>query len=304
MSTVKSSDKSPPAELRSRPIIRRKIWDRVHKEDKNYMCIVCGQTGEGKSEFGLRLCQLLDPDFTVDQVAFELDDFMRLVEDRSYGEGSAILFDEVGVALDAATHYDQDQLKINRILQTWREQNRILVMTAPHIRLIQKKSRGLLHGQFDMKDINLKYHMSTAFYRHFSQDTDTGEVWKKNPRLRDPSDHATKQFQTVSLFKPSPDIVEPYQEKKIEFNNRLNQQVKEEVMPDDDELAIDPDEKLSPREVAQEIVAEDAVDEVVSVHGGNGTEYVDADLIQMDYQYLSTREAKKVKKALEREVSV
>lgn len=294
----------PPEEIRKRPILRRKIWDRVHKEDKNYMCIVCGQTGEGKSEFGLRLCELLDPNFSKDQVAFELDEFMSLVEDRSYDEGSAILFDEVGVALDAATHYDQDQLKINRILQTWREQNRILVMTAPHIRLIQKKSRGLLHGQFDMKTIDLEHHMSTAFYRHFSQDTDTGDVWKKNPRLRDPTDHATKQYQTVSLYKPSPDLVDPYQEKKIAFNDRLNKQVKEEVMPDEDEPDVDPEDKLSPSEVAHKLLADDDVESVISTHGGNGTKYVDADLIAMDFPYLSTREAKKAKKALEREVSL
>lgn len=300
MSVRSRQKKVPPEHLRDRPVLRRKIWDRVHNEDKNYMCIICGQTGEGKSEFGLRLCELLDPDFSVDQVAFELDDFMRLVEDRSYNEGSAILFDEVGVALDAATHYDSDQLKINRILQTWREQNRILVMTAPHIHLIQKKSRGLLHGQFDMKGIDLDYHMGTAFYRNFSQNTDTGEVWKKNPRLRDSRDHKRKQYQTVSLFKPSPELVEPYQEKKIAFNDRLNKMVKAELVADADEEVFDPDDKLSPAEVAEDILEGDRVDAVTSVHGGNGTEYIDTDLIEMDYPFLSGNEAKKAKKALER----
>jgi len=289
-----SRAKGIPKPIRRRPVIRRKIWDRVHRDDKNYMCIVCGETGGGKSEFGLRLCEILDPDFSVDQVAFELDEFMRLVEDRSYAEGSAILFDEVGVALDAATHYDENQLKINRILQTWREQNRILVMTAPHIHLIQKKSRGLLHGQFDMKGIDREYHMSTAFYRGFSQDTDSGEVWKQNPRLRDPDDHQRKQFQTVSLFKPSPDLVEPYQDKKVAFNDNLNEQVREEVSPDDGDA-------MEPKDVAMAI-ADGNLDQYVSVNKQNKKGFINARLIRSDFG-LSQNDAKAVKDLLQRQLS-
>lgn len=285
---------SPPEQIRRRPILRREIWDRVHRDDKNYMCIICGETGGGKSMFGLRVCELLDPEFSVDQVAFELDDFMRLVEDRSYGEGSAILFDEVGVALDAATHYDENQLKINRILQTWREQNRILVMTAPHIHLIQKKSRGLLHGQFDMKNIDRDYYLSTAFYRGFSQDTDTGEIWKKNPRLRDPDDHRTKQFQTVSLFKPSPELVKPYNEKKVEFNDQLNEQVRKDVTPDHDDA-------MDPKDVAMQI-ADGEIGQYISIHSQNKKPYINEKLIRSDFA-LSQNDAAEVKSLLRRQFS-
>lgn len=45
-------------------------------------------------------------------------------------------------------------------------------------------------------------------------------------------------------------------------------------------------------------VAQD-IDEYVSIHGGNGTEYVDADLIEMEFD-LSGPDAKKVKKLVER----
>lgn len=288
------STATPPESVRGRPILRRKVWDRVHRDDKNYMCIVCGETGSGKSEFGLRLCEVLDPNFSADQVAFTLEKFMELVEDRSYSEGSAILFDEVGVALDAATHYDENQLKINRILQTWREQNRILVMTAPHIHLIQKKSRGLLHGQFDMKGINHDFQMSTAFYRNFSQNTDDGEVWKKNPRLRDPEDHQTKQFQTVSLFKPSPEVVDPYQERKISFNDELNQQVREEVTPEVEDA-------MEPKDVAMAIV-DGQLEQYVSVHSQNKKAYINSNLIRSDFG-ISQNDAKAVKDLLQRQLS-
>jgi len=244
--------------------------------------------------FGLRLCELLDPEFSIDQVAFKLDEFMELVDDRSYSEGSAILFDEVGVALDAATHYDENQLKINRILQTWREQNRILVMTAPHIHLIQKKSRGLLHGQFDMKDIDHDFQMSTGFYRKFTQDTDTGEIWKKNPRLRDPEDHQTKQFQTVSLFKPSPELIRPYTDKKIAFNDDLNEQIRKDIAPDSEDA-------MEPKDVAMAI-ADGNLNQYVSVHTQNKNPYINAKLIRSDFG-LSQNDAHEVKSLLQRQFS-
>lgn len=283
----------PPEHVRDRPVLRRKIWDRVHKEDKNWMGIVCGDTGSGKSEFGLRLCELLDPDFNEDRIAFTIKEFTELVQER-HPPGSAILFDEVGIALSHATHYDQDQIRVNHILQSWREQNRILVMTAPHIHLIHKPDRGLLHAQMDMQNIDRERYVSTARYRTIQQNTDTGDLYKKYPRLRDRSTGRVKKYKHLDLFKPSPEIVEPYTERKQEFNDQLNQDVLDQVTPEEEE-----DEK-SPQEIIEEIQQEDTLDQYISIHGGNKTRYIDEDLIKLDYG-LSVREAKRVKKALARQ---
>jgi len=51
------------------------------------------------------------------------------------------------------------------------------------------------------------------------------------------------------------------------------------------------------QEIANRVA--DSIDEYVSVHGGNGTKYVDADIIEMEHD-VSGRDAKKVKKLVER----
>lgn len=288
------SQPSPPGNV----ILRRKVWDRLHREDKNFMGIVCGDTGSGKSEFGLRFCELIDPDFNEDKIAFTIQEFLRLVNE-DHPPGSMILFDEVGVALDSSTHYDKDQIQLNHILETWREQNRGLVMTAPHIRLVQKKSRGLLHAQMDMQAIDRERFIGHARYRNIQQNTDTGDLYKKYPRLRDPETGKLHIYDTLSLFKPTPDIVEPYTERKRAFNDKLNQDVYDSVSPDDDE-----DVGLEPQDLADRIIEDGEVEDYIGIHNGNGTQYIDVDLIALDYSHLSERDCKRVKKAIEREVTL
>lgn len=288
---------TPPPAIKDRAVLRKKIWNRMNKKDKNWMGIVCGDTGSGKSEWALRLCELLDPNFSVDQIAFTIEDFLRLVNDRSFDRGSMILFDEVGVALDASTHYDQDQIQLNHILETWREQNRGLVMTAPHIGLVQKKSRGLLHAQMDMQQINYDHFLSRARYRNISQDTDSGDLYKKYPRLRDPATGRKTKYRFVDLYKPSPGIVEAYQSRKLEFNKALNQDVLDAVALEEEEA-----QALSPSEVADTILDEDIVGRFVETHPMNGMNFVSKELLQAEYG-LSVRKSKTAKKLLEQEVN-
>ena len=288
---AKGQKKTPPKHIRQRPILRKKVWDRLHRKDKNYMAAVCGDTGSGKSEFGLRFCEALDPNFSVDQVAFTVEDFMRLVNE-DYPPGSFILFDEVGVALSHATHYDADQIKLNHVLETWREQNRGLLMTAPHLNLIQKSSRGLLHAQMDMQGINYEHWLSHARYRYFQVNTDTGDIYKKHPRLRDSASGRVREYKRLKLYRPSPDLVDEYLERKRAFNDQLNEEVLQQVTPEDEASS------MSARDIAEAIIEEGRLSEVVSMHGGWNRPYVDADMIDLHWE-VSNKQAKQVKKLLD-----
>ncbi|WP_346140215.1 hypothetical protein, partial [Streptomyces virens] len=68
--SIHSTGQTAPEAVRKRPILRTKIWNRMHRKDKNFMGIVLGDTGDGKSEFGLRLCEVIDPNFSAEQVVF------------------------------------------------------------------------------------------------------------------------------------------------------------------------------------------------------------------------------------------
>jgi len=74
-----------------------------------------------------------------------------------------------------------------------------------------------------------------------------------------------------------------------------------ELVDDDEDAADEGDTDDGPdlRDIAGEVA--DDIDAFTSVHGGNGTTYVDSDMIELEYD-LSIRKAEKVKKLVEREV--
>lgn len=281
-----------PSDFYDRPVLRKKIWERIHENDRNWMSIVCGDTGSGKSEYALRLCQLMDRDFNEDRIAFTVEEFLELV-DADHPPGSFILFDEVGVALSHATHYDQDQIRLNHVLETWRAQNRGLVMTAPHMGLVQKASRGLLHAQIDMMDINRDYWLARGRYRSISTDTDSGDLYKQYPRLR--HNGRRRKFRQLKLWKPTFELVEPYLDQKTTFNRELNRSALEAARADED------DDGRSLEELVDDVMAGDPESFVKTAN--NGREYVDDALIQYEYG-CSAHQATRAKKVLHDKLAV
>jgi len=72
-----------------------------------------------------------------------------------------------------------------------------------------------------------------------------------------------------------------------------------ELLEDDEDEADSDDSDEGPdlHDIADEVAAN--IDEYVSIHGGNGTKYVDSDMIELEHG-LSIRKAEKVKKLVER----
>lgn len=108
----------------------------------------------------------------------------------------------------------------------------------------------------------------------------------------------TKKLDNAVYF---PDMVgDPYYDRITEDKDELMHATTwdaDDMMDDGDEG--EEVEEVDPKTVADEIIESGDIDEYLSIHNGNGTEYVDDKLIRMDYG-LTLNEAKTVKSALER----
>ena len=54
-------------------------WNRINRYNKNWLCIVCGATGSGKSYTALKIAETVDPNFNIKKVVFTAKDFMNLI---------------------------------------------------------------------------------------------------------------------------------------------------------------------------------------------------------------------------------
>lgn len=59
------------------------IKNRI-KQNKNFMCLITGQTGSGKSWSGLKICELLNDDFNIQRVVFKGKDLMMLINSGDF----------------------------------------------------------------------------------------------------------------------------------------------------------------------------------------------------------------------------
>ena len=145
---------TPPDRLRqptpTADIARTEIWRRANVENEHFVCAVVGREGSGKSGTALSLASAVDPEFSVDRVCFEPADMLRLIDSDGTGSGSALILDEAGVGLGSRSWYDQDQIQLNKTLQTIRDDNQILFLTLPALSELDSQTVNRLHAYIEM----------------------------------------------------------------------------------------------------------------------------------------------------------
>ena len=284
--------REPPESVAGNPILEQKVWGKMNIRDDNWMAAVVGETGSGKSYASLRLAEAVDPNFSVDQVAFSIREFMELVTDDSLGRGSVIVLEEASVEASAHDWHSKSNQVLRNVLDTWRHQNRGAIFTLPSFGQLDKGARGRMSALIQMVDINQQQGYSVAKYKRCQQDSDTGKIYKKYPILDG------KKYKYLKLNKPSEELREAYEERKEQYTRDLNEELLEELVQEEeaeDDAPVDKD----PATIADEIVEDDSIEDYISEN--HGQRYLDRDLIELDFG-IGDKKSRKVKAALKRHV--
>ncbi|QIB75726.1 zonular occludens toxin (zot) [Halogeometricum borinquense] len=277
-----------PEPVRNSPILRKVIYRRVHEWNQNFMGVFVGETGKGKSYGALRTAEALDPTFDASNVAFTLEEFFELVEEDQH-EGSVIVLDEAGVGASHRDWYADAHQHLNYVLQTWRHQNRIAILTLPELDKLDPVARSRLHGYFEMIRINHDEEWSRAQFKRIKTNPRTGENYYRYPRLR--WDGTKRKFKGLTFGLPSDELIEDYEERKESFTATLNKGAKDAVTPEDEE------DEYTPQEAVDEIESRDAVD--AYLEDSPGGQYINRNLLKVDYG-LTENESKTVKSLMKR----
>jgi len=278
----------PPEAVASNPVLRRVIWERVHQKNKNFIFFLVGETGSGKSWAALRIAEALHPDFHADQVTFSLPQFFDHVN-ANFPQGTVTVLDEGGVSASHRDWYEDAHQYLNYILQTWRHQNRIAIITLPELNKIDSVARGRGHGLGEMVGVDQANAFSKIRYRNIITIPDTGEVIKEYPKLM--WDGGRRKFKGFNVSKPSRDLRQAYEVRKEAFTDALNESIRTASR------AVETEE-ADPNAVAEQILV-DGVEEYISEN--NGVEYINRDLIKADFG-VGRDKSKTIKSILLREL--
>lgn len=296
-----STNAQVPGPLRSKGVtqrlVRNKIWKPANRSNEHAMIGIVGREGKGKSHTSLKIGHIVDPQFTHERVCFDPADFIK--QCRDLPPGSAIVLDEAGVGMGVRSWYSEEQIATNKLMQVIRDENLIGIFTLPNLDELDSQTRSRLHALIEMIETYPGEGYAVAKWRDiktFPAEESKGII-KPFPEVK--VNGVPRRVTRVSFTPPPADVVEPYEERKATFQDDLYEETLE-VLEDDE---VDEDAPQTPKEVAQDILDNEGVEEYVSVHGGNGTTYISWKLIRGERD-LSQNDAKTVKTYLEREVDL
>jgi len=203
-------------------IIRKR--NRITRKNKNWLCVICGETGSGKSFLGGRICELIDPTFlpTIiekgikSRVAIgDAAELNRILQSGTLKRGDMVMFDEAGVAIGSRDWFMEMNKATMYILQTFRHFNIGVIFTVPYMTLVDKQARTLFHTYLECLSIN--YNTNKVIVKPFELQPNPyeGITYKKYPRFD------SKILTRFKVCKPSIKFINMYEPLKKELSQKL-----------------------------------------------------------------------------------
>lgn len=207
-------------------IVVDKIKRTIFKENRNYVGMMGGRPGTGKSYSAATILKCVDPTFHVDRVFFSVEELTNFIS-KNPPKGSAFMLDEAGVAVNYRRWYSGQNEQLMDLIQTWRHSGWVFMMVAPSKKLIDKVN----HDFFDqmMNTINIYRDLKLARIEVKEPQTNdtTFKTYNKFPVTRiDMQDFKRAKITSVYVKHPGKNFVIPYEKKKIAFTNALKQRAK------------------------------------------------------------------------------
>jgi len=181
---------------------------------------------------GLTLAYAINPErFGADFIAFDLDDFIEIIE--SAEKGDVILFDEIGVAGDSRSWQNKRNKYLVYINETFRFRNLAVIYTTPSFGNVDKRIRQLFHTY--SKSLMIDYFDNVAYmtFEKVVVDEWTGDIFKRPVKVFLNGELRTVTYLGFSL--PPEKIMRAYERKKERFFKELMEKIKGE---NDEDLPI------------------------------------------------------------------
>lgn len=200
---------------------------RRFKRNQNFICIIYGPTGSGKSYLGLRSCEKIDANFTLDGCFWTFKKLMEQIEGGKR-KGSMLMWDEAGTGLSARDWYTAQNKLAGYLFQTFRQDNLGLIMTVPDITFIDSNVRKLVHAT--MKTSGIDYTNGICYFKFYVFDPKTDNP-QKTPTIHRRFLHVYREARNYKILRkcgfgmPQRVDIKEYERRKLEWRKTLHQDI-------------------------------------------------------------------------------
>lgn len=128
--------------------IENKIKPKVHKKDFDWVWIVDGPEGSGKSVFAFQLAKVLDPSFNLSRVCMTPNEFTKAILKAK--KGQCVIFDEAFTGFSSRASLTEINRLLVSLMMEMRSKNLVVIIVMPTIFLLDRyvalfRARGLFH---------------------------------------------------------------------------------------------------------------------------------------------------------------
>ena len=202
------------------------IKSRIEK-NKNFLAIISGPTGSGKSWAGLSLGELIDPEFCAERVVFKGKDLMELINSGKLKKGSVIVWDETQIDLSNRNWQSVTNKMLNYLLSTFRHKNFILFFTSPYSDFIDSATLKLFHANFETRGINKAKKTVTLSPKLLQYNQSIKKWYRKYLKVK--TGNGLIKVKSLVLDRPSKNLIDEYENKKNKFTKNLNFDISEKL---------------------------------------------------------------------------
>jgi len=116
------------------PVLRDeldKVRYRVLKKDFDFVTIIDGREGSGKSVLGMQVGKYLDPDFSLDNIVFTSEQFIEKIKSPKTKPGSCVMLDEAFNAINSRASMTEVNRSMGAVATEMRQKNLFVIIILP-----------------------------------------------------------------------------------------------------------------------------------------------------------------------------
>lgn len=135
------------------PVLRNQLDEvryRVLEKDFDFVTLVDGREGSGKSVLAQQIGAYLDPNFSLDNIVFTSEDFISKIKDPKVKKGSCIILDEAFNAINSRASMSEVNRSMGAVATEMRQKNLFILIVLPSFFDLDKqfaihRSSSLIH---------------------------------------------------------------------------------------------------------------------------------------------------------------
>ena len=221
----------------------RYIRNRISKK-KNFLALVCGATGSGKSWSCLSIAKALDKNFTSERIVFGLRGLMELINSgEHFPAGTVFVWDEFQIDAGNRNWQSLTNKLLSSLLSTFRHKNFILLINAPYSDFIDSQSKKLLHAEWEVTGIDFDTQKTILKPSIIQYNSRRRKFYFKYLRV-----HTKKGVSPIVKWKisrPSQELIESYEKMKTNFTTNLNKSIEAQLVEQDEKYSDSKDKPLT-----------------------------------------------------------